>query len=106
MVILDAVIVFGLLGLIFYWAFRLLLDPAPKRRRPALQAGRWVTAHYDVDRTTRVVLHKVGPTGGEVLDEHVVASIRVDDPDYDAKFLTAMATARERRALFASEEDS
>jgi hypothetical protein len=104
-IVLEAVFVFGLLGLILYWAFRLLLEPGPQRRRPALRAGHWVTAHYDVDRTTRVVLQKVGPTGSEVLDEHVVASIRVDDPDYDAKFLTAMAAARERRALFASEED-
>jgi hypothetical protein len=29
----------------------------------------------------------------------------LDDPDYDAKFLAAMESARQRRALFESEED-
>jgi len=38
-----------------------------------------------------------------VVDEHVIATLRVDDPEYDAKFLSAMATARERRALFEAE---
>jgi hypothetical protein len=43
--------------------------------------------------------------GVNVLDEHVVARIPVDDPDYDAKFMAAMAAARERRALFEAEEE-
>jgi hypothetical protein len=34
----------------------------------------------------------------------VITKLDVEDPDYDAKFLAAMATARERRALFEAEE--
>jgi hypothetical protein len=41
-----------------------------------------------------------------VVDEHAIASIPVDDPEYDAKFLTAMSIARERRALFEAEEEA
>ena len=51
-----------------------------------------------------MVLQKIS-SSGVVLDEHVVATVPVDDPDYDAKFLTAMNTARERRALFEAEQD-
>jgi hypothetical protein len=40
-----------------------------------------------------------------VLNEHVVARIPVGDPEYDAKFMAAMAAARERRAVFEAEED-
>ena len=50
------------------------------------------------------MVQKTSPTGVNVLDEHSVATIRIDDPEYDAKFLAAMATARERRALFESED--
>jgi hypothetical protein len=51
-----------------------------------------------------VALQKVSPSGTDVLDEHVVATIRVDDPRYDERFLAAMATARERQALFEAED--
>ena len=64
----------------------------------------WAEKHYDVQGTTRVVLQRISPTGDAVLDEHVIATVPVDDPEYDAKFLDAMSTARERRALFETEE--
>jgi hypothetical protein len=104
MVILDAAMVFGLLGIIVYAAIRLLTRPEGQRR-PVLRAGRWRCAHYDVDGVTRVVLQKLPPDGAEVLDEHLVATVPIDDPEYEARFLSAMATARERRALFDSEEE-
>ena len=44
--------------------------------------------------------------GANILDEHVVETLALGDPEYDAKFLAAMSTARERRALFESEQDS
>jgi hypothetical protein len=47
---------------------------------------------------------KVSAGGAQVLDEHLVARIPTADPDYDAKFMTAMAAARERQALFEAEE--
>lgn len=102
MVLLEAVFVIGLAGLLLYGTLRLLTRPQD-RRLPAAREGHWITAHYDVDRTTRVVVQKVSPTGVDVLDEHLVTTLRIDDPEYDARFLAAMATARERRALFESE---
>jgi hypothetical protein len=106
-VLLEAAVVAGVLALVVYATIRLLTRPpgAPGRSRSALPAGEWRVDHVDVDGRTRVLLQKVLPGSGEVVDEHVVATIPVDDPDYDAAFLRAMATARERRALFESEHD-
>jgi hypothetical protein len=103
MVLFEAAVVFGLLGLMVYATIRLLTQPRTPRR-PAAQPGTWQAAHYDAKGETRVVLQKVAPGGG-VVDEHLVAAVRVDDPSYDHAFLTAMATARERLALFEAEED-
>lgn len=100
--LLEVAFVLGVAGLLVFGTIR-LLTRSQDRRLPASGEGRWVTAHYDVKGTTRVVVQKVSPTGVNVLDEHVVATLRIDDPEYDAQFLTAMATARERRALFESE---
>lgn len=94
----------GVLALVVYATIRLLTARAPAPRRTPLPAGTWQVAHLDTAGETRVLLQKVGFDGG-VVDEHVIARIRVDDPEYDAKFLAAMAAARERRALFESEED-
>ena len=52
------------------------------------------------------MVQKLSPGGANILSEHVVTTIPVGDPDYDAKFLAAMSTARERRAMFESEDDS
>ncbi|HET6563126.1 MAG TPA: hypothetical protein VFG72_14730 [Marmoricola sp.] len=103
MVLLEAAFVFGLLGLITYLILRLLTRPAEGRN--ATRIGRWLTVHYDVDGETRVAVNKVSVGGATVLDEHVVARIPVGDPEYDAKFMAAMAAARERQALFEAEED-
>ena len=103
MVLLEAVFVFGLLGLVIYLVIR-LLTTAPEGRAAA-RAGHWRPVHYDADGVTRVAVEKVRPGSASVLDEHLVATIRVDDPDYEAKFLAAMAAARERQALFEAEED-
>ena len=100
--IIEAAFVLGLLGLICYGVIRLLTHVPT---RPSVSnAGRWVTVHYDVNGVTRVAVQKVSPTGASVLDEHIISTIPIDDPEYDAKFLTAMAAARERRALFEAEE--
>jgi hypothetical protein len=104
MVILELAVALGMVGLIFYWTIRLLTRPQDERR-PISRAGQWRAAHYDVEGSTRVVLQKISPTGVNVLDEHVLATIRIDDPEYDVKFLTAMNSARERRALFETEEE-
>jgi hypothetical protein len=103
-VLLEAALVVGILSVIVYGTIWLLMRPKGQRR-PVLPAGQWRAAHYDVKGETYVVLQKVSPSGVDVLDEHVIATIPVGDPEYDAKFLTAMNTARERRALFEIEED-
>ena len=95
---------FGLVGVAIYAVIR-LLTPLQDKQRPASSPGSWRTAHYDRDGETRIVLEKLAPNGSSVLDEHVVAAVRLDDPEYDDKFLTAMSVARERRALFEAEEE-
>jgi hypothetical protein len=101
-VIIEAAVVLGLVGLGLYWTFRLLMR-SPDQRRLAARSGRWQINHYDVKGATRVVVQKV--SDASVLDEHVVATIPIDDPEYDAKFLAATSAARERRALFETEQE-
>jgi hypothetical protein len=104
MVLLEAAVVIGIFCVIVGGAIRLLTRP-PEHQRPALAAGQWRAVHYDVKGDTHVVLQKVSASGANVLDEHVVATIPVDDPEYEARFLAAMSAARERRALFDTEEE-
>lgn len=104
MVLLEALVVVTVLGFLVYGTLRLLPQPAGQRH-PTTLPGRWRVTHHDKSGQTRVVVQKVSDTGTKVLDEHVVAVIPVDDPEYDAKFLAAMSAARERRALFETEED-
>jgi len=104
MVFLEAALVVGLVWLVVYGTIRVLTPPR-EQPPPALPPGQWQAAHYDVDGETRVVLQKTTAGGAHVIDEHVIATFRTDDPDYDAKFLQAMSTARERRALFEAEEE-
>jgi hypothetical protein len=104
MVIFEAVLVFGMVFFVFYGVVR-LLTRTQDHTRPVVRGGQWRAAHYDVEGQTRVVLQRVSTGGEHVLDEHVIATLRVDDAEYDAKFLSAMSTARERRALFESEAE-
>lgn len=103
MVIIEAVIVVGLAGLLIYWLASVLLRPTNQGPRASV-AGTWRVAHYDVKGETRVVLQKVREGDTRVLDEHLIASIRSDDPAYDVRFLDAMTVARQRQALFESED--
>ena len=105
--LLEAAAVIAVVGLVVYWLIVLLSGsrgrPTPRGR--AVPGGRWAVAHYEARGVTRVVVRRVGPRGDRVLDEQLVAEIRVADPDYDQLFLTAMSAARERQALFESEEE-
>lgn len=103
-VLVEAAFVVGVLSVIVYGTIWLLMRPK-SQHRPVFSTGQWRVGHYDVNGETLVVLQKVQPGGNEVLDEHVVATIPISDPDYDAKFLEATSTARERRALFELEEE-
>jgi hypothetical protein len=102
-ILAEAVVVLALVGVGVYAFLRVLVGAT--RGRPAIGPGQWRTNHYDAKGATRVVVQKVSPGGTNILNEHVVATIRLDDADYDAKFLAAMSAARERRAMFESEED-
>ena len=101
--LLEAAFVFGLLGLVTYVILRSLTFPVEPHT--ASRTGHWRAVHYDADGVTRVAVEKVSAGGASVLDEHLISTISTDDPDYDAKFLAAMAAARERQALFEAEEE-
>jgi hypothetical protein len=68
--------------------------------------ARWRITHYDVDGETRVVLQRHENPRDRVRGQHVVGSIPLDDPDYEATFLAVMDAARQRRAVFEAEEDT
>jgi hypothetical protein len=106
MVLLEAALVVGLLGIVTYVTILLLTGSGSSSAagRTAARAGHWVTVHYDTGAETCVAVTKMSTGGAGVLDEHVVARIPVADPDYDDKFIAAMAVARERQALFEAEE--
>jgi hypothetical protein len=101
MVMVEGLLVVGVIGLLVYAVVQALLSG---QGHPAAAAGHWRVAHYDVDGRTRVVVHKVRPGSTQVLDEHLIAEIPVADPAYDELFMTAMATARQRKAIFETEE--
>lgn len=98
----EAALLVGLLGLLILGITSLLLR-SPDHRRAFSVSGRWRVTHYDARQETHVVVQKVSEDG-RLLDEHLVAAVRTQDPEYDAKFLAAMSAARERQALFESEE--
>ena len=101
---LEGLLIAGTIGVLLYLAIRALLNSQGTQPPPALSAGHWRTAHYDVDGHTKVVVQRITPAGTHLLDEHVIAEIPVSDPDYDELFMTAMATARQRKAIFETEE--
>ena len=101
---LEGLLIVGFVGALLYLAIRALLNGQGQEPPPVLNAGHWRTTHYDADGQTKVVVQRVTPAGTHVLDEHVIAEIPVSDPDYDELFMTAMATARQRKAIFETEE--
>ena len=103
MVMAEGLLVVAVAALLLYGLISWLLGVS--RRDTLAGAGTWRVAHYDVDGQTRVVVQKCSLDDGRKLDEHLVATVRVDDPAYDELFLNAMATARQRQALFEAEED-
>jgi hypothetical protein len=106
MAVLEALVVLVGAGLVVYLLLSWLLKAtsSPGGGAAAAGPGRWRSAHYDVRGDTRVVVQKLSPDGMTVLDEHTVAVLTPGDADYDDKFLAAMTVARQRQALFESEE--
>jgi hypothetical protein len=103
-VLLEAVVVLTVLGLLVYGTFT-VLGRLQSPTTPVSAPGTWRTSHYDRDGETRIVLQKVSRDGARVLDEHVVTTVRIDDPEYDERFLAGMAVARQRQALFEAQDD-
>src|SRR3954451_25461136 len=101
----EAAAVILLIAVVTYGVVLLLVRPRGQHTAALTGSGIWRVAHYDVKGATRVALQKVAASGASVLDEHTIAVIETADPDYDAKFLAAMDTARERRAMFETEDD-
>ncbi len=71
---------------------------------PAIEPARWTAAHVSRDGLTHVVVRRVVASTGQVLDEREVVTFPDDDPDYDARFMEAIATARARADLFNGED--
>lgn len=101
---IEVLFALGTVALIVYAMIAAIGSGTQRRARSAIASARWQAAHYAADHTTRVVVRRVAPATGVVVDEHIVAIVADDDPDYHAKFLEAMAEARQRVALFESEE--
>jgi hypothetical protein len=110
MVLVEAAVLVGLLGVMVYAITSFLLRASDHRspgpRPPSSLPGTWRVTHYDADGKTHVVLQKISASRSTVLDEHVIATVASDDPEYDDNFLAAMSAARQRQALFEAEEDA
>ena len=104
MLVLDRAVLLGIVGVIIYVTISLLMRRVQQLRVTSAAGARWQATHFARDGQTHVVVRKVLADGATVVDEHRVATVAEDDPDYDAKFLEAMAQARQRVALFESEE--
>jgi len=104
MLYVDAALVLAIAGVIIYFTISMLMRGVEQPRVLSTAGGRWEAAHFARHDKTHVVVRKVLPDGATVVDEHLVATVAEDDPDYDMKFLEAMAQARQRAALFESEE--
>ena len=83
--LVDAVVVLGVVGLVCYLFLRVLMSASTRGSRTD-KAGpvQWRTNHYDAKGATRVVVQKVSAGGTNILDEHVVTTVPLDDPEYDA----------------------
>ena len=102
MVLLEAAVLVGLVAVIVFGV--VMLIGRSKEERAPVGRGQWRATHYDAKGVTRVVVQKVSATGVNLLDEHVVAELSRDEPDYDARFLEAMNAARQRQSVFEAEE--
>jgi hypothetical protein len=100
--LLEAIAVLGLAGLVIYGLLRMVLSPRPQAPAPG---SAWHVEHFDRRGSTHVVVRRRTSGGHTILDEHAVATIAVDDAEYDEKFMAAMAVARQRRAVFEAEDD-
>jgi hypothetical protein len=105
MALIRALVVMGIFAVIAYATYALVSGTERRRDQVARAGSRWVATHYAVNGATRIAVRNVRPGTDDVLDEHVIAEIMDSDPNFDTRFLEAMAEARDRAALFESEPD-
>ena len=101
--LIEGLVALGIVALIVCVTYA-VAGAADQGRRAPVATGVWQAAHYGAPGSTRVVVRKVVPGTGAVLDERRIDVIADEDPDWDARFLDAMARARDRAALLQSEE--
>jgi hypothetical protein len=101
----EAIAVLAVVVMIALTMYALTRGSGKPEVTPVDSTARWVATHYSVDTVTRVAVRKVRVDGRDVLDEHVLVEIPDNDPDFEAKFIDAMAQARTRAALFELESD-
>ncbi|MFB9234005.1 hypothetical protein ACFFWC_00390 [Plantactinospora siamensis] len=80
---------------VLYCGYAVLTRLRGTRTRRAHRAARWQVRHYGGGGQT-VVAVVLATTGGDRLDEHVVARLPDGDPDWQARFLAARQEAEER----------
>jgi pyridoxamine 5'-phosphate oxidase family protein len=93
--LLAPLIALLLVAAVGYVVYATAVGAGRGRRLQLRTRARWQTRHYAQDGETVVVVALTLPTG-EVLDEHVVARIPDQDPDWNARFLLAREEAEER----------
>lgn len=104
MTMVRALVVLGVIVAVVYVIYA--VSGSGRQRGGVTNARtRWVATHHAVNDATRIVVRKVRVDDEVVVDEHVIAEIPNGDPDFDRRFLEAMAEARARAALFDSEPD-
>ena len=92
--------VYWALGLIVavgltYFGYLVLSVFARRPQRFERDRAKWQLRHYGDRGTTVVAVSLVAPTG-RVFDEHVVARIPDQDPEWSERFLRAKEEAEER----------
>jgi hypothetical protein len=99
--LLEAMAVLGVAGLLIYGLLRVVMRPPAQSTALGSQ---WHVEHFDRRGRTVVVVRRRSSGGHTILDEHAIATIAADDPEYEEKFMAAMASARQRRAVFEAED--
>jgi pyridoxamine 5'-phosphate oxidase family protein len=81
--------------LIAFLAYLVLATAQRRRQTRMSHAARWKLRHFGEQGATVVTTSLMLPDG-RVLDQHVVARIAEEDPEWTAKFLAATQDAQER----------
>jgi len=85
----------GLTAVVLYCAYMIYVTVARRGTMRLREQAVWRTRHYSKGGHTIVAVGLTSP-GGEVLDEHVVARLPDESPDWKEHFLHAQQEAEER----------